>query len=662
MAGSDTSIGLLLWLGSRGTAKDLDRHQAQALIIEKDFVATPEPELTKALKNYNMKQWVCCVIQICKANADPIFDPLAYCLFLNELHTATDWAASGEFNKDNVFHVHCMIRTTSRADATKRSMETIMSKLKLADNWIALFDQDTTIDCCKIQSCVKPESMLAYLMKDPAWVCSNSERLLQCLYDINIWGFNKRFQTKPEATETELNLITKELIDIIRQGACKTIADVMRTNPETMAKYLHRPGLSSIIANCLTYCEATAGEWNIGLFDKYDPNPEPIHRCLLHQGIEPSIFDPIFHAWINKTDSKRNTLILYGPSNTGKTAFISGLKACVPWGEIINSNSFNFEGLIGQCIGVWEEPYIGVETAEKFKQIAEGMTCAIPVKYKKPHMLHRTPIIITTNHHIWRFCTAEEDMFRNRSWIFEWNHPCKDTPYTPRVSEHGCKCRYCTGSRRCSSPYGESESGPVQRAKQPLPTGEHGTIWSEHPAADVCTRPLRGTGEGTSGSDDSTSRCGGSSAAISSTDSTRSAISTSTSTIQQLGREQSRSRDPDYGVPSTSALTRKLLVAYRLRHGDGDDSDGARPDSSRESNRRGNDRAARSDPTQSSIVSYVEPMGHTSKKAETISVSAKKRRVDRVLSASMTKTNLPMYVPLKQDWAEYLSYLHHYYG
>ncbi|UOH27039.1 nonstructural protein 1 [Galliform chaphamaparvovirus 7] len=660
---SGTGVGYLFWSGSKCTGRDLSVQQAQALLIEKEHVLSPEPELTRQLKLWDMKQWVCCICQICKANGEPILDPIAYAIFLNDLQTVSDWVCAGEFNKDKIFHCHVMLKTTSRSDSCKRAMETLMNSFKVHEPWISMFEQDTSIDCVKIQSCHKPSSMLSYMTKDPCWITSNSTAILQACYDIDKYEMNLRFKNKIVPQEAEMNMMTKEITDTIVQYSCKTIVDIMRAAPEIMAKYLHRPGLSGIIQNCLTYVEATGGDWNISLFDKYDPNPEAIHKVLLFQGISPSFFDQVFHSWIQKTDSKRNTICIYGPSNTGKSTFIAGLKACVPWGECVNGNNFNFEGLLGSVIGVWEEPLIGPETAEKFKQISEGMPTNIPVKYKKPQLLPRTPIIMTTNHWPWRWCTGEEQMFRNRMHIFHFEHDCKNQSYTPRTSEHSCKCRYCTASSSCSPPHGESSACRVQTTEQPLPAGKHGHLWTERPSADVCSGSLRDPGEGTSGSYDSSRGSSGISSEEQCTDSSRPTSSTSTSTEQLVRYQRHEPSDSRRGIHHTEPFTGEHVEPNQPGRSHGDDSGRTRETEPRKHLVKRHHGATEHHRREYSLLPFLEPMGQTSKKAEEISVSSKKRRVDRVLLAKVGQPiKLPMYPPSKQDWGEYLSWIYHIYG
>ncbi|UOH27051.1 nonstructural protein 1 [Galliform chaphamaparvovirus 10] len=656
--------GIFLWVGSKSTGGDLNRHQAQAQLIEKEFMRIPVPEVEKACHLYNMKEWQCCILQICFSNADPIIDPIAYSLTLNQLSTVSDWVITGEFNENKIFHTHCMLRCNARSDSVKRSLDTEFSKLKLCSNFISMFGQDCTIDCLKIQRCHKPESMFQYQMKDPMWLMSNTERLLELCYNIDAWNLNERFKTKQDISEPEMQEISKTIVDIIMKHSCKTVPDIMRADPNAIAKFLHKPGLQQIISNCLTFVEATAGTWDLALYDLYDPNPEVIHKVLLHQGIKPSEFDPIFHKWITKSESKRNTILIQGPSDTGKSTFIQGLKACVSWGEIVNgANGFNFEGLLGSTIGIWEEPLCSPELAEKVKQVLEGMPTSVPVKYRKPHMLPRTPIMITTNHDLWRFCSREEDAMRNRMHIFFFNYSVKNSNYYPRTSEHGCKCRYCTASCGGSPPHGESSTCRVQRAKQPLSPGEHGSIRTEHPSADVCSGSVRDSGEGTSGSYDRPCSSSSSSTELERSDSSGHPISTSSSAVVELRCEQPRPSHSGDGMDLTKSQSSEYVEPDEPRPSTSRGGDGAREHSARQQFFQRHFHGARHHKGKHYLFPELGPVEPPSKKAKEISIHTKQSRVDRILRTKMNiPIKIPMYPPLKQDWLEYLSYIYHIYG
>lgn len=613
------------------------------------------PEVEKALALQNMKQWVCCIIQLCDSTGDPFTGALFPSLFLNSIPTVTQWICTGEHNNDGIFHCHAMMKTTARSDSVNRSMRTAFENMAFSENITRRFGKDPQFECMKIQKCHKPESMLKYIMKGPEWVASNSEQLLQLAYDIDMWNLNEKYkkQVDPPLDTVQMNPMVKDLLDVITMGSCKTLDDCLRTDPVTMAKYLHRPGLPQILTNCLAYAKATGGAWNISNFSKYPPKPDLIHAVLLHQGLTPSATDLIFWQWINKLDSKRNTICIHGPSNTGKSAFISGLKACVPWGECVNGNNFNFQGLIDQVIGIWEEPLINPETAEKCKQLFEGMLTSIPVKYKPPALLPRIPLILTTNHWPWRFCNAEEDAFRNRMFILPFVHQCKDVPLTYRTSEYSCECCYCATSRGCPPSHGGTVVGDMPRANQPLFAGEHGTIGT-YPGSDVGTRSLYGTGEGTSRCHHSESAGAGSSTDPECSYSSESQSSTSTTIVGNI-RHGDSDRSGDSGNRGNSSLTisdERLVTEHdSTSHGHDSGPDGSGQPRKHKFKRR---HVTTGDDLLQPSGSTIMGLRQADIQEETLQIPSKQPRMDRMVDT--------LTIPSKSDWQSYLSFLLSRYG
>lgn len=596
----------------------------------------------------NMKEWQCGIFQISDGHGEPISDPVPYALFLNNLTMCSGWAITGEYNKDGIFHTHALLKTGSRTDSVRRAMKVVWDNLMCSSEFRKVVNgSSATIDCLKLQRCQKPSSMFGYMMKAPMWCMSSDERNLQFMYDLDKWELNKRFkQDKGEPDMSpDMNVMTKEIIDLVISNGCRTFEDCLRHGSNIMSKYLHRPGLTAIVNNCLQFVKSTGQNWSLALFEAYDPDPAAIHKVLLHQDIKPADFDEAFHKWLTKGDSKKNTLCIQGPSNTGKSAFISGLKQIIPWGEIVNGQTFMFEGLVEQTIGVWEEPLCSAEAAEKTKQILEGMTTSIPIKYKKPFLLPRTPIIITTNHNLWRFCTAEENAFLNRMWIFYFHHPVQNISYNPRTSEPRCECSYCRASVGRALGTGESSACGVPTKEQSVPAGEQ---LRAEPATDVRTGSMLGAGEGTSRSSSSQS---------SSTDQQCTNISkhggtTSSSVSEHMGQFRIIStRDSERGFTRTGIH----VESRQYRSGDGRyHSETGRSDRIRERDRGDGNIRRKHD---SSIT-----MGSNTDETDQISVptKAKRSRVGKKLGTK--KITIPMQVPTADDWREYLSYLYHWYG
>lgn len=653
-------------MARRGTSRDLNLVQAsENLLIDKDFVASPMPLLERYNAMQNMKQYQCGIFTISDNNGEPVIDPFLYCLLLNDITSINNFLITGEKNDQGIFHTHALIATPARTDSLRRSIRTSWEALTLTNSFIKQYGQQYTMDLIKLQKCNKPSSMAAYLVKNPDWVVADIEPHLQWAYDIDHWGQNQRFQAPSTSTseDEDINKLTADIIHIIVEGNCKSLEDIMRHSPDVMKKYLHRPGLHAVVTNCLSWVKSTGGGWTLELFAKNDIDPETIHKVLLHQGIAPSDFDEFFHAWITKTSGKKNTLVLYGPSNTGKSAFISGLKSIVPWGEIVNTPTFAFEGLLDSQIGVWEEPLISTELAEKSKQIFEGMATSIAVKYRKPHFLPRIPILVTTNHHLWRFCTQEEDAFKNRMNIYTFKYSCQ-TYYYPRISEPSCECRYCRASRGGTSAHGSTSTHGMQGSGESIPATQLGHTSGSIGRTDQIPHGSSGSMQERvdriCDSDDRARSSRGSSPDQRGSDSTGSTISTSPSAYGDLDRRFSRDRPSDTRdrASSTQSSTIKHVESTESSGRHGQHSNGTRTSGKRPFKRRHLDGNG-SDPSTMPSTSVMVTTQDTQE--ETSHIRSKKRLMGRKMG-SVRPYKLDMFVPTGDDWKTYISYLWHIYG
>nr|WOP79074.1 nonstructural protein 1 [Canary chaphamaparvovirus 1] len=661
--GSRRNFGYWLWMGTPGTSGDLNAEQTAAVLVNKDYVLSPYPETEKCLKIQNMREWLCGIFQICNNTGIPIVERQPYALLLNQLHTVEDWIITGEYNKDGIFHTHVLFRTGVRSDSLRRSLYTTWNNLMGSSTFRhnAFGGESATMDCLKLQRCHKPESMFCYLMKAPQWCISNKDHLLQLAYDIDQWNLAERFRPKePDSDPVEevatMNTITAELLELITEHGCKSFEDCLRQGPLIMQKYLHRPGLVTIVQNCLQFVKSTGNAWTLNNYAKYDPNPCMIHRILLFQGIKPCDFDEAFYTWITKKDTKRNTICLYGPSNTGKSAFIFGFKQCVNWGEVVNSPTFAFEALIDANFAIWEEPLISPELAEKTKQVMEGMTTSIPIKHKKPQMLNRTPLLMTTNHYPWRFCTAEEQMFRNRMWIWEMMFVPKDADYISRTSEHRCKCCYCRASCGCQITIGEPSTGSMQGGEQSIPAEQS---FRTESFPKMGTGSMLGAGEGTSGSNNSTPGSSSSSSNIQCSNQSESGSSTRNTTEQHMGTFRIiRGNNPKHRLSSTGEHVESNKRRRRVRN----DSSPTRSGPSGGTNVGGDGGGIRQTQEKHDRTTLLGYFPSDSQRKVQTKTSVEKFNLDKFLESLIEPLSYPMYFPLKQDWCCYLSYLLHRYG
>uniref|UniRef100_A0AAU7E1M7 NS1 protein n=1 Tax=Mastomys rat parvovirus TaxID=3141922 RepID=A0AAU7E1M7_9VIRU len=624
---------------------------------------TPE-NLKQVMLNWDSRIWQACVLGIW--DAVPVQDPRPYCFLLGTITSVKKWVICAENDSNEQTHIHLLALTSQRSDSFKRTLERTWKQVAIA----ALQDieePDPILEVVKCQKCHKPSSLLAYMTKEPHWIAASDLQTLSIFEAVYAYDWGQRFrekqniqkQKKNDPTTSNMHTITAEITDVIMQHNCKSVEDCMKSAPNIIAKHLHRAGLSTIIQNCISWVTATGGGWSMTTIGaKHEPNPVAIHRILLHQGISPAEFDPTFFQWITKQDTKKNTLVLWGPSNTGKSAFISGLKTCTNWGEVVNSNTFAFEALINTQLGIWEEPLISPELAEKAKQIFEGMETSIPVKYRKPVKLPRIPIIITTNHAPWRFCTKEEEMFKNRMFIFPWTHNMHDTPFVCRISEYSCQCCICQTSRgseidsggqptsslsreeqslselvpcESSTDYVPTRSMPLPREETPLSATEAGGIYNQRHPGSPAGQPVQRP------------------------DSPRPSCSTSTSVSHSIRPyREHRPSDPGAGVPHALSGILECVESDLSGGDDGHDSRGIRV---------GN----LSDSDSSTSSSHLTgPRGKRKRSPEMVVLGKEKGQKTRhqiSTSVSVLGGNLgTMIIPTRIEWFAYLSYLQNRYG
>lgn len=88
--------------------------------------------------------------------------------------------------------------------------------------------------------------------------------------------------------------------------------------------------------------------------------------------------------------------------------------------DLINSSGvdclhrFMWQDCVNKRLVVLNEPFFDLETIEKSKEILEGSGTFVPVKSKADQFLEPTPIIITSNTHIWAMNANAERPLRAR--------------------------------------------------------------------------------------------------------------------------------------------------------------------------------------------------------------------------------------------------------
>ena len=146
-----------------------------------------------------------------------------------------------------------------------------------------------------------------------------------------------------------------------------------------------------------------------------------------------------FHDWdqkefledlrdvLYKRKTKVNTFCIQGVSNAGKTYLLSGLRHIARYyGEIHagDSNAFQFQNAINTNLIVIDEPCFTIESLEVAKLVLSGEDTHVKIKGKQDAMLYRTPVLITTNHPVYKWNASEKETILNRMKIRYAKKPC----------------------------------------------------------------------------------------------------------------------------------------------------------------------------------------------------------------------------------------------
>nr|WCD44334.1 MAG: nonstructural protein 1 [Duck parvovirus] len=646
------SVRRFLWRSGDGL--DLGRilatdQKAEEMIQERTFEPRPLNVFELEEKLYNFKTWIGAVIVIGTDEGHMVDDMMAYGILLNAMACNEGWIATGEVNKEGVFHVHCICKTGVRSDSWKRTLLSIWKQVQGHALWFDRYGV-TTLDVAKCQKVHKYTALLQYMCKDPTWILSNKEPYLQQTKDIDAWGMSKRFQSEKKEISTDTaNPMVAEILQAINEYTCKTMEELMKSAPELCVKYLHRPGFSGIVQNCLQFAKVTGATWNIKNFAKYDPDPSCIHAILLTQDILPTNFDFCLYQWITKYQPKRNTLILEGPSNTGKTTFFLGLKSICPHGEIVNGLTFNFEGLQEQYWGLWDEPLCAPEVVEKFKQIAGGETTQIPVKFKKPATLPRTPILVCTNTPLWRWCPNQETMLRNRAFHFYFNYDVSNGQFVPRCSESGCKCYYCKISRRGETAAScSTDPTSVPGSEQPGETGKQLDSGDESAECSMGTRSMSSR----AGSSGSTHGCRRRRRRRQSSYTTAGGGTSTTTSSSDGSDTEYGSSDTGKRICSKSSRSIHFLESPDRRGNSRHDSRRMESDGGGNGNRSQDTRRYSSNDENGKNVVSLGRSGNNKPEMD-LQISSKEQQMDREMAT--------LKIPDKDIWCKYLSFLYHRY-
>ncbi|XP_068250641.1 uncharacterized protein [Palaemon carinicauda] len=111
-----------------------------------------------------------------------------------------------------------------------------------------------------------------------------------------------------------------------------------------------------------------------------------------------------FLAWViliaDRKLNKINTLVLQGPTGTGKSLTLNAILSKFNTGIVTrngDANQFHLQNLLGKTFALFEEPRISQITVDDYKLLFEGADFEINVKHQEPEILTRIPVFVSTN-------------------------------------------------------------------------------------------------------------------------------------------------------------------------------------------------------------------------------------------------------------------------
>lgn len=339
--------------------------------------------------------------------------------------SVTKYIAVWETGENSYNHIHVLLQTTRRADKLRKALETSHRQLNM--------DYRVNTTLAQMKKIKNIKSTWAYFMKNPTRIMSNSETMLQMAWLHISTGYEKWIENpegKGTVTQRCANLITY----LMNKHKVYSLEELARVAQEELLPYVSLGCLQHIINNCRSILQCVPQQDLIELAlstltdTDTDINLNTVRKYLIYQNIDPEAFGLSLIQWLQRR-GKRNTIVIEGPPDTGKSTFIRALLSPIyRVGEITHSGDFMYTSCVNKDIIQWEEPCITSDKVEKFKTITEGQATMIQIKHKENTQLRRTPIIITTNNPVWKYCSSAETALRARMHIIHFEKSAKNFP------------------------------------------------------------------------------------------------------------------------------------------------------------------------------------------------------------------------------------------
>lgn len=429
-----------------------------------------------------------------------------------------------EFSKTKGNHLHILYFTPIQfATKTMRAIETKYSstsyKLYCDDDKNLNEKRVSLIATC--QNIKSPASYLHYLKKDLVTVfCNNIELLTTFVQYQRTHIFDKHSTPKRQRLDLRVNSTSEPLIklifNMIQEGVTnfnELIADV-RMHP-----YLSKPNLENIFKNCkvsvqtdMTFIKALTS-----IVRRYNDLPAnekcacPYIEWFIYQDLDIYEIVSIFFDWLTGK-GKKNAIWFQSPPSYGKSHMArylwSSWHSCM---RVVQDSHFLFANVPSSDCCLWDEPYIPPDLVETIKLVLEGEpTADVAVKGLGTKKLgKRIPFILTSNHDLWKYCSAAKDALLERvhhitvSKKFDARDICNNEQhYCPNIDPASSAFNPFKSSTSTSTGESERRSEDIPF----VPCSQHHIVYQSHAYSfivlvlnrlkeNICINPLLGSKE-----------------------------------------------------------------------------------------------------------------------------------------------------------------------
>lgn len=249
---------------------------------------------------------------------------------------------------------------------------------------------------------------------------------------------------------------TRRLCDYIKEFMCVPLTGACETkqwmdNPE-LSLYDHSDpdykravgavqreiSLWTFMQFCSFYDTHDKMQWAGKHPNHYMPLEESvkyIEDLLEHQSRNEPIknFIQVVYNICEKVEPKKNSLFILGPPNCGKTWFAEMLAGYYcNTGEVGNFNkntSFPLNDCPNRRLLIWNEPNVEKDAMDTVKMLTAGDPCPANIKYQSGVVIHRTPLIFTSNKQIFPMT----EVWTSRIHFVQWRQApfLKEAPGYP---------------------------------------------------------------------------------------------------------------------------------------------------------------------------------------------------------------------------------------